>query len=141
MKIETRIEIAASPEVVWQILTDFSRYPAWNPFVKKIIGNPATDAQIKVYLPGMTFKPKVVRFEKNNAFVWKGKLLFRGIFDGEHQFLLTPLPNGHCMFSHNEMFSGILISLLRKKLQTDTAAGFEAMNRALKLEAEKWKAD
>lgn len=140
MKIETQIEIAASPEAVWQVLTNFSQYPAWNPFVKKVVGNPATDTHIQVFLPGMTFKPKVLRFEKNKAFVWKGKFLFKGLFDGEHQFVLSPLPNGHCLFQHNEYFAGILLPFFKKMLNTETKAGFEALNLALKKEVEAKKA-
>jgi len=31
--IEKTLEIAAPPPVVWEVLTDFARYPEWNPFV------------------------------------------------------------------------------------------------------------
>lgn len=33
MKIEFIREIAAPPELVWQVITDFSAYGEWNPFV------------------------------------------------------------------------------------------------------------
>jgi uncharacterized protein YndB with AHSA1/START domain len=31
--IEKTLEIAAPPAVVWEVLTDFPKYPEWNPFV------------------------------------------------------------------------------------------------------------
>jgi uncharacterized protein YndB with AHSA1/START domain len=37
-EIITEIEIDASPSQVWQVLTDFEKYPTWNPFIKKISG-------------------------------------------------------------------------------------------------------
>jgi uncharacterized protein YndB with AHSA1/START domain len=30
------IEIAAAPEVVWEVLTTFERWPSWNPDVKSM---------------------------------------------------------------------------------------------------------
>jgi Polyketide cyclase / dehydrase and lipid transport len=40
-EIVTEIEINAAPSRVWQVLTDFEKYPIWNPFIKKITGIPA----------------------------------------------------------------------------------------------------
>src|ERR1041385_8241712 len=31
--IEHRLEIAAPVDLVWEVITDLSRYPEWNPFV------------------------------------------------------------------------------------------------------------
>ena len=36
----TMTEIEAPAERVWHILTDFARYPEWNPFIRCIEGEP-----------------------------------------------------------------------------------------------------
>lgn len=136
MKIETQITIAATPEKVWEILTDFKRYPQWNPFIKSIEGVVEVGNQIKISLPDMKFSPQVLVFEKNRELKWLGKLFLKGLFDGEHRFLLEGLPNGETLFTHSEAFSGILVPLFKTKLETNTKAGFEAMNQQLKIQAE-----
>lgn len=84
----------------------------------------------------MTFKPDILRFEVNKELRWKGKLVVRGIFDGEHYFLLHDFGNGRTRFTQGEKFSGLLIPLLAKVL-TKTKSHFESMNVALKAECEK----
>ncbi len=37
-ELRTQIEIQASPEKVWQILTDLDKYPEWNPFIHHAVG-------------------------------------------------------------------------------------------------------
>jgi len=37
-EIKTSIEISASPETIWKILTNFEDYENWNPFITKISG-------------------------------------------------------------------------------------------------------
>ena len=37
-EIKTEILINAAPEKVWSILTNFEKYPDWNPFIKSING-------------------------------------------------------------------------------------------------------
>lgn len=43
--------INASAANLWQVLTDFKNYPAWNPVIKKITGKPAKDAKLEVHMP------------------------------------------------------------------------------------------
>ncbi|MBL7782842.1 MAG: SRPBCC domain-containing protein [Saprospiraceae bacterium] len=133
-ELKTEITIQASPEKVWAILTNFEQYPNWNPFIKSITGNAVVGQRITAVIQPpqsktMTFKPKVLAFEPNREFRWLGNLLFPGIFDGEHQFILIDNQNGTTTLHHNEFFSGLLVGLLNLE---NTRMGFEAMNRKLK---------
>ncbi len=136
-EIATAIEISASPERVWSVLLDFARYPEWNPFVRSIEGFPmeASALKVTIYPPNgkaMTFRPIVLRHRVGREFRWKGKLLFPGLFDGNHYFELTPGTDGSTLFTHGENFNGLLVPLFRAALDGGTKAGFEAMNLALK---------
>ena len=35
----------------WRVLTDFEKYPTWNPFIKKISGIPARNEKLEVHMP------------------------------------------------------------------------------------------
>ena len=61
--IRTDIAIDAPPETIWQILTDFSRYPEWNPFIPAAEGAAREGETITVRIDppggqGMTFPPR-----------------------------------------------------------------------------------
>lgn len=140
-EIKTEISINATPEKVWSILTDFDKYPNWNPFIKSLTGNVAVGNKITARLEppeanGMTFKPVVLAFEKNKELRWVGHLLFPGLFDGEHKFELNDNRNGTTTFKQSEKFSGILVPLFKKMLDNNTKKGFEEMNKKLKELAE-----
>lgn len=133
----TEIKINAKPAQVWAILTDFSSYPAWNPFIKSLtgdvqVGNTITARIEPPKASGMTFKPKVLSFEANKKFVWLGNLLIKGLFDGEHSFELIDNLDGTTTFIQSEKFEGILLPLFKKMLDVNTKEGFESMNKALK---------
>lgn len=140
-EIRTKILIAASPEKVWSILTDFKNYPNWNPFIKSLTGEVAVGKTIVAKLSppnssAMTFKPKVLVFDKNKEFCWLGNLFFRGLFDGEHKFELKDNQDGTTTLIQSEKFSGILVPFLAKMLDTNTVEGFKLMNQKLKELAE-----
>ena len=132
-EIKTSIVINATPKKIWQVLTDFSAYPFWNPFIKSITGNVKMGEKIKVEFEKMTFKPKVLKYTKNQEFEWLGHLLFSGLFDGKHRFLLIDNGDGTTTFQHSESFKGILVPLFKKKLNTEFKPQFEEMNMALKV--------
>jgi hypothetical protein len=138
----TEIEINAPPERVWRLLTDFAGFPEWNPFIRRAIGEPRKGAQLEVYLQpsgakGMTFRPKVLKAEPNRELRWLGHFLIPGLFDGEHIFTIEPLDADGVRFVQRELFTGLLVPLLARSLDKDTRRGFEEMNQALKLRAER----
>ena len=140
-QIETAIEINASAETVWKILTDFDAHPSWNPFVREISGVPREGERLRVFIQpagskGMMFKPTVLKAEEDRELRWLGKLFIPGLFDGEHYFRIEPIGENRVRFVHGENFSGILVGLFAKSLDKGTADGFRAMNEALKRRAE-----
>jgi hypothetical protein len=141
-ELRTEIDIAASPEAVWGILTDFSAFPQWNPFIKEASGEQKVGGKLRIRIvspggKGMVFKPTVLACETNREFRWLGRLGIPGLFDGEHGFTLEPIGDGRTRFTQREVFTGVLVPLLARSLDGSTKKGFEAMNMALKERAEK----
>ena len=135
-KIETSIIINASADKVWSILMDFDNHPAWNPFMYAISGEQTVGKQLTVTFKkkggkGMTFKPIILALKPNHEFCWTGKLGIKGIFDGEHYFLLEQVNNKKTNLIHGENFSGILTVFLSNMLEK-TKIEFQKMNVGLK---------
>jgi len=140
-RIDTEIEISASPEQVWSVLVDFARYGEWNPFIRSVAGALEEGARLTARIEppngrGMTFRPSVTALNPGRELRWLGHLGMPGVFDGEHQFVLEPLAGGHTKLRHAESFRGVLVPMFTKSLDTNTRAGFEAMNQALKARVE-----
>jgi hypothetical protein len=142
-QIQTEIIIQSPIKKVWEVLIDFDKHSYWNPFIKSILGEKEVGEKLQVIMrvPGMnkmTFKPKVLVFDKEKEFRWKGQLFVPGLFDGEHYFLLRKIDETTTKFIHGELFSGILLGMFNRILNK-TRLGFEMMNKSLKLICEKNK--
>jgi hypothetical protein len=140
-ELHSQIEIDASAERVWRVLTDFASYPEWNPFIRRISGEPTTGERLQVRLEppesrGITLRPKVLNAEPNQQLRWLGHLLVPGLFDGEHSLTIQPLEENRVRFVQSESFRGLLVPLFARSLDNNTRRGFEEMNRALKERAE-----
>jgi hypothetical protein len=139
--IRTEVVIKATPAKVWKVLTDFKRYPEWNPFITSLNGVATKGEKLVARMeppngPAMTFKPTVLAANTNKELRWLGHLLFPGLFDGEHIFELYENTDGTTTFVQREKFTGILVPLFSKMLDTKTLAGFEMMNKHLKQRVE-----
>lgn len=132
----TQIHLAATPNQVWQILTNTPAYPDWNPFITQLQGQLAEGEQLTAQLQNMQFKPTITKLVPNQELHWLGKLFFQGLFDGKHIFRLEELTDGSTLLHHEEYFSGWLVPLLARQLDQQTKPGFEAMNQALKQQLE-----
>lgn len=139
--IKTFIDIHATPETVWRVLTDFSAYAKWNPFIRDASGNAREKQRLRLtmQLPhGGThrFSPRIVRAIPAAELRWRGKLLIDGLFDGEHTFIIVPHGLKGVRLIQREKFSGLLAPLILLFVQKKTTEGFQLMNRALKKVAE-----
>jgi hypothetical protein len=140
-ELRSEIEIQASAERVWHLLTDVAGFPRWNPFIRRAGGNVLVGEQLDVYLQpsgarGMRFRPTVLKAEPNRELRWLGHLVVPGLFDGEHIFIIEPMGPDRVRFIQREIFTGLLVPLFARGLDADTHRGFEEMNKALKAKAE-----
>ena len=141
-EIMTTLEINAPPRSVWKVLVDFGAHSQWNPLVRSIEGSPREGETLKVSIQqaggmGMTFRPRVLRAVPDQELRWLGRVVLPGIFDGEHFFKIEPLDGGRrTKFIQGERFTGLLVPVLRKSLDSVTRERFEAMNHALKTRVE-----
>lgn len=137
-EVRTEVEIGASPEKVWGILTDFAKYEEWNPFIVKAAGKaePGSAIEIHVKTPAgkkRKYGPTITKAERGRELRWMGK---SWVLNGEHTFIIEPLQEGRVRLVHMEAFDGLLTSFFGKSLDTDIKQGLEEMNRALKERAE-----
>lgn len=137
--IEHTTTIEATPAKVWRVLNDTDSYEQWNPFITRLQGPLRVGERFTVTIrPGkrsMTFRPTVRALDERKLIRWQGRLGIPGIFDGNHSLRVEAAPGGGTRFTQHETFSGMLVPLMKGVLR-DTAAGFAAMNDALRLRAE-----
>jgi len=141
-ELTSEIDIDASPERVWSVLSDFDKFPEWNPFIREISGRTEKGEKLKVTLHpsgGRSIKmsPTILAAEPGKELRWIGHLGIPGLFDGQHIFELKPSEGGKTTFVQRELFGGLLLPFLTGMLRNDTARGFGEMNKALKERAEK----
>lgn len=139
--IKTTIDIGASAEMVWRVLTHFSSYPKWNPFIREIHGKPEQGARLNVRVRlskkrSHRFSPRVTKVIPAAELHWRGKWLLPGLFDGEHAFIIIPNGVMGVKFIQREHFSGLLVPLMLPFIAKKTEDAFERMNKALKKVAE-----
>jgi hypothetical protein len=130
-------EIHAEPQTIWDLLTDASTYPSWNPAVLGIEGSIAAGEQIKltsVVNPNRSFKLTVTEFSPPHTMVWADGMPL-GLFKGERTFQITPKRDGVVGFAMEEVYSGVLAPMITKSIP-DMTDSFEMFADGLKQAAE-----
>jgi hypothetical protein len=141
-EVRTEIEINSYPETVWKILTDFATYDQWNPFINKIIGLPTEGSKIEIYLEtpsgkNRKYSPRITKVEEGRELRWSGKSSLPGFLNAEHIFTIEELHPERVRFTQREVFDGLLTRLFGKGVDIDVRQGFQDMNEALKMRAER----
>lgn len=129
------IDISASPEVVWEVLTRFADWPQWNPDVKSM----SFDGPVA---PGSTFRWKagpgtivstLEEVDPPRSVRWRGKTLS---IKAMHSWRVEPRDGGTHVETE-ETFSGLLARLMRgslqKTLDRSLEEGLERLKRASEL--------
>jgi len=139
-ELRKEIEIQASPKKVWQVLTDLDKYPQWNPFIHHAVGKAEVGEKVDItYKSGTkdsTLHCTVVEAVPNRKLSWKYHVILPGLWSGEHSFTIEPIGIDLVRFIDMEIFTGLLIPLQAKDIDTNSKHDFEVMDRALKARAE-----
>ncbi len=141
MELRTEVEIDAPIQRVWDVLTDFSSYQQWNPFIANVEGKLAEGEKLRLTLTlpdgsEHQVRSTVTRVDPARELRWVGQLLVPGLLQGEHFFELEALDAGRTRLKHSENFRGVLVRVLTRTL-TQAGRAFVGMNHALKIRAEK----
>ena len=143
-ELRTFVDIDATPERVWQVLTDLSAYPQWNPFVTSAEGAFAVDGRLSFTVPPtnallrVTLRPTVVEVTPCRRLRFRlrfAKLGIPGLFDSEHTLTISAQDGGVRLWEEAR-FSGLLVPLMTRSLNRDRSPAFAAMNDALKARVE-----
>ena len=132
--VEAETVVNASPERVWEVLADTAAYADWNPVIVRLSGELRPGAPIEFVNRGqngrtMTFRPRVLKAEAGRELRWLGQVGVPRLFDGEHYFVLTPLPGGRTRLQHGEHFRGVLVPLGARLAAADHRARLRAGKR------------
>jgi uncharacterized protein YndB with AHSA1/START domain len=128
-------QVAAPPEVVWDILAALETWPSWNPDVKSVqVDGPVAEGTTFRWKakPG-TIRSRIERLDRPSLIGWTGRTL--GI-DAVHVWRLEPRDSGTFVRTE-ESFSGLLPRLMRGRIQKTLDAALDTGVRQLKAEAER----
>ncbi|HYH25694.1 MAG TPA: SRPBCC domain-containing protein [Blastococcus sp.] len=139
-RLSAHVDIGATPERVWDVLTDLAAYQEWNPFIVRAEGVVGRGRRLTLRMQPvggrtMTLRPRLVEVAAGRELRWRGRLGLPGLMDAEHTFELQPQPGGTRLV-HSETFRGILVPFVAASLDRSTLPAFVAMNEALKRRAE-----
>lgn len=140
IEISASVEIEATAETVWAVLTELASYEQWNPFIRRARGSTEVGGTVHVHVRSsfgipLRFAAKVERAEPGRELHWRGQVAVPWLAAGEHTFTIEPLGGGKVRFSQRERFSGIVPRLGARLLTREAQRGFDAMNHALAVRA------
>ena len=136
--ISTTIEIAATPERVWAVLTDLASYPQWNPVFCAASGQLAAGNRIMLTTTQpasgrtMTVKVKVLAAEPATELRWISRVL--GVSTSKRSFILSR-DGGGTELRQTGDYEGLFTRFPPKTINR-IETGFEAINQAVKEQAE-----
>ena len=117
VEISTEIEIAASPEQVWEVVTNIDSWEKWSPVINKSSGKMALGSQLSITMvgpdqtsDGSSYQPKITSLEAPNSFKWRSHMVNETVFTNDKVIELQATAVGTKLI-HKELFSGMLAAI------------------------------
>lgn len=138
---QTTFEINASADRVWEILTDFDRYPEWNAQIPLASGAIEAGAEISLRLklpgrPAMNLSAVVGSADRPKLFTWRGHVLAPWFFVGHRRFEIQPLDADRVRLTHVEDIRGLFAPVFALLMGRPVETSHHALNEALRTRAE-----
>jgi hypothetical protein len=141
-EVTTTVEIAATPDHVWAVLSDLASYPRWHPVFLSVTGQLAAGNTLTITTTHptsgrtITGKVRVRAVEPDRELRWVSKMA--GVTISERVFALSPAAAGTVLVQ-SQTYRGLggqrggrLTLTALSRIQD----AFEAINEAIKKQAE-----
>jgi hypothetical protein len=139
-ELRSFVDIDATPERVWEVLTDVHAWPQWNRFITRAEGTFAVGERVSLTVPPLNAFLRVslrltvlevtpcrrLRFGLAMA-----RLGIPGLFSTEHTLTLSDEGGGVRLWE-DAQFRGLLVPLVSRSLNRVHSSAFDATNAALK---------
>ena len=145
-EMRTFVDIDATPERVWDVLTDLPAYGEWNPFIIRAEGTLAVGSRVRMRLLPVnafvrpTMRPTVTELVPCQRLSFRSTMDRLGLLTVEHTMTITPQEGGVRLWQDSH-FRGLLVRPLIGPLNRARLSSFHAMNAALKDRSEGTQAD
>lgn len=127
----TRVDIGGPPAQVWVVLTDFSAYPIWNPFIYPVNGTPRPGSTLEMTVHHGTgsipYQATVLAARPNHELALR--VASGEIVEITFDFTIEPLQAGQSRLTARETHTGIAV-VLTWGLLRDLQSGVDAMAKA-----------
>jgi hypothetical protein len=133
--------IDASPDAVWAVLADLTRYPEWNPLFPEATGELSAGQRVTLRGAGdggrrTTIRPRLTAVTPAAELRWKGRPAGMPpvLITGEHTLTLKPA-NGGTLVLERSVYHGFMVRFSGRWLDR-AEAGLQTLNGALKVRVE-----
>lgn len=146
IKIEHRIGVRAPADTIWDMIYDVSGWPSWNPLYVRAEGQVRIGARLTLdhgldVAAPKTIQPTVIDWTPRELLHWKGQRA-SGLIKTVRFIEIDSLDVASCIVANGELFSGVLVPYALRGRAGAIRRSFEAMNEALKAEAERrWQVE
>lgn len=138
--IEHVLDIAASADVVWEVLTDLPRYGEWNPFViecrSTLVPGEAIDLRVRLRAKPQDQREWMTQMVPGERFAYGMKPFPLGALSSRRSHELAPLPDGRTRYRSHMQLDGWLVPVVRALLGENLRRGFSEMSAAVCTRAE-----
>ena len=138
-RIEHRIGVAASAEVIWDLISNLEGWAAWNPLYPEAKGKLAIGEALRLTealpdKPPRSISPVVVDWEPRAQILWR---LDSGFMSRSVRYLeIESLSETGCIFANGAFFHGMLGEQAAKNARRAIQAGYDGLGEAVKRIAE-----
>ena len=135
-EIRAEVDLDCTADAVWSVLTNFSEYTSWNPFIVSAAGRAELGASVEVIIAvpegrRLKFQPRIFRVASGKRLAWSTGMFIPGLFDRDVSFDIEELDGGRVRFVHQATLSGVLVPFRRRAVR-DLETGYAVMNEALR---------
>jgi hypothetical protein len=108
------VVVDAPRSAIWSLLTDFDRYPEWNPYITEGHGTATAGSTVELGFSSTegaeaeTRSATVLIVKPRRKLEWRTRILAPGVLDREQVFRVLPMRSGRWLVVQEVRIEGVL---------------------------------